>query len=268
MRAIMLLVMLAFYSCVEKSMHDNNVLLLLVRNVDIILGQSNANGHEYVIRLTGVFSSLKENIIVDNDTGFIKNYWAGDSFQIIKAGENTSEERMRFGIQPKLVSNLLRYYKGNVYFIQSAGSNYPIKHWHDGKPLTKYLVRSREEFKADSRQQSFRAKIRSVIFIHGEADTAICSTTHKSELQDLISRIRSRTNQPELIFVIVQALSNSKCAEGAGVLQLKQLEVSKVIDNALIPASRAVSLFDGCHYNIATYNRKADEIFQLIANHQ
>lgn len=264
MRVLSICVIFFLQSCLEKPQQQIDDPDLPLRQVDVILGQSNANGHENVIRLTGENANLKERLIIGNDTGFIRNYWAGDSFHIIKAGENTSQEPVRFGIQPRLASNLIHHFKENVYLLQSARNGYPIRHWHDGEPLMEYLIRAWDELKEEGRKKGFRVKIRSVIFIHGEADAAIYSSTYKKELQELIARVRSRTNQPDLLFIIVQALSNSQCAKGVEVLQQKQLEVSQELNNALVPYTAEDSLFDGCHYNIATYNRKADAIFELI----
>jgi hypothetical protein len=233
--------------------------------VDMVMGQSNGNGHVNYIKIPDSLAYLRELMVYNGRKAYIRNYWmAGDSDRVIKAGVNTSQAQWMMGIQPQLAYSLLRHQTTDVHIIQACGNGYPIYRFNDGMPLYEYAMGEYEKLKDRRLLEGRKVRLRSVIFIQGEADAAIYSSTYKKELQSLFYRIRLRTNEWGTKGIIVQINTKTTCAVGSAILAQKQYEVSLEPNNVLIPASPLDSLYDGCHYDVPSYGRIAKRIFDVL----
>lgn len=238
-------------------------------DVYILSGQSNAQGRAAADSINNYAGLPGPQTYNGHNAWVLNERYNPMEFDTLEAGENLGDvSNFRWGVQPQLAYDLLRYKNTDLYFLQNATGGQAIYRWYE--PSNQFMWDSltnlidRAEAYATANSKTIRYK--GFIWIQGESDAEATfdSAYYVGAALDLFADVRSYTYTPNLKCVIVQL---NDCQALDSLVQFQ--EVQQVIadadaNNILIPKNAVYACQDALHFSPITYVNIAKAIYEAI----
>jgi hypothetical protein len=193
----------------------------------------------------------------------------GTYFDTLQAGVNLGDvSNFRWGVQPALFNQLLRYKNRDLYMIQNAVGGLPISLWDSATSGYMYdsIVAMVGRTNAYATSLGKTARYKCAIWWQYEQDVfaGTDSTVYIDALRDVIDVTRRLTGNLVMPFVIVKGISCQSASSFNSQFGNIQDIIGAEPYNILIQQTGTETCQDAAHADGATYVLKSNQIFQLI----
>jgi hypothetical protein len=242
-------------------------------DIYIIMGQSNSQGRA---TSSDLVLDLYKYLSYPMQWWYTKSYIINQTYNPmayaqLQAGVNTTDagsQAGKWGIQPKLAWELMRYKNRDIYFLQNSLGGTEINLW---RPSGGFMMDSLELLVTRTNAYAVSlgktARYKAAVWWQYEQDVfnGTDSTTYINALRTVISDTRSYTGNSTLPFLIVQGLA---CQVAGGNFNSLYSNIQVIVgaesNNYLVPALGTETCSDAAHASAATYVLKSSQIFNLI----
>lgn len=233
-------------------------------------GQSNLCGRAYTGQFIGEYAYLNRPVDTLGYKVFINNIATNArSYDLMRAGINTSDKPSMVGMQTRLAYNLVLNKKEDIYINQAARGGWPIEEWSDTrKSMWKWVDSSVTAFKALAAASGKSPKFEGFVWYQGETNfqaiTRTDTATYAKNFKKIVVNLRAIT-RPDLPIIMIKM---SDCQGGVAnlkLLQAVQEDLAVKIPNVyLVKGGPNVCLSDYLHIAWQQHIYNADKVSDIL----